>query len=555
MRFLLILWSVALWAQHPFPVQGSHGMVTSRSTLASQAGVEIMKKGGNAIDAAVATGFALAVTYPSAGNLGGGGFMVIHLASGEVVTLDFREVAPSAASRDMYLNEKGEAQSQLSRKTHLSSGVPGSVDGLISALEKYGTMPLKDVIAPAIRLAKDGFALPPDIAEQFAELHEEMANYPGSKASFYKADGSNYQAGELWKQADLAQTLQAIADKGRAGFYQGPNAEHIVAEMKRGNGLISLEDLKNYKSKWRPAIHGTYRGLEIWSMPPPSSGGVLLINMLNMLEPYDLKKAGFGSAELIHLMIEAERRAYADRAYYLGDPDFVKIPVEELTSKAYAKQRFSDFDAQKASISQDIQYGQVHESLETTHFSVMDEKGNAVACTTTLNSGYGNKIVVQGAGFLLNNEMDDFSIKPFTPNSYGLVGEKANEIQPGKRMLSSMTPTIVTRDGKVYLVLGSPGGSTIITTVFQVFLNCVEYDMNIAQAVAMPRFHHQWLPDRIIYESFAISPDTLRILEKMGHQSLTPTRWSLGDANSIMVKDGLLFGATDPRNLSEPVGY
>jgi len=551
----LLLLCPSLRADHPMPLHGKKGMVVSRSTLASQAGVEMLRRGGNAVDAAVATGFALAVTYPSAGNLGGGGFMVIRLADGQVFALDFRETAPAQASRDMFLDAKGEPMASLSRKSHLSAGVPGSVDGLLKAHERFGSLPLGEVMAPATRLAFDGFPLPPDLAQQFAGLRSSMAEYAASTAQFFKPDGSDYQAGDLFRQGDLAQTLRRIAREGRKGFYEGETARAIVAEMSKGNGLISLADLAGYQSKWREPLRGHYRTLEIWSMPPPSSGGVLLINMLNMLEPYDLKSLGFGSAATIHLLVEAERRAYADRAMYLGDPDFVAVPAAALTEKAYARQRFADFLPNQAGRSEQISHGSPQESHETTHFSVVDAAGNAVACTTTLNFAYGCRIVVSGAGFLLNNEMDDFSAKPFSPNAYGLLGERANEIQPGKRMLSSMTPTLVTRDGKLFLVLGSPGGSTIITTVLQVLLNCTDFEMNIAQAVAMPRFHHQWQPDRIVFEPFALNPDSRSILLSMGHTQLEAAPWPLGDANCIMMRGPDIFGACDPRSLSEAVGF
>jgi gamma-glutamyltranspeptidase/glutathione hydrolase len=551
--FLLIC--LPLQADHPMPLHGTKGVVVSRSTLASEAGVEMLRRGGNAVDAAIATGFALAVTYPSAGNLGGGGFMVIRLADGQVFALDFRETAPGQASRDMFLDEKGEPVPGLSRKSHLSSGVPGSVDGLLRALDRFGTLPLGEVLAPAIRLAYDGFSLPPDLAQQFAGLRAAMAEYPASTAQFFKPDGSDYQAGDVFRQGDLAETLRRIAREGRKGFYEGPTAKAIVSEMIKGNGLISLADLAGYQSKWREPLRGQYRSLEVWSMPPPSSGGVLLINMLNMLEPYDLKALGFGSAATIHLMVEAERRAYADRAMYLGDPDFVEVPTAALTEKTYARRRFADFLPNQAGRSEQVSHGSLQESHETTHYSVVDAAGNAVACTTTLNFAFGSRIVVTGAGFLLNNEMDDFSAKPFSPNAYGLLGERANEIQPGKRMLSSMTPTVVTKDGKLFLVLGSPGGSTIITTVLQVLINCVDFEMNMAQAVAMPRFHHQWQPDRIVFEPFALNPDTRTILLAMGHRQIESAPWPLGDANCIMALGPDIFGACDPRSLSQPVGF
>jgi len=555
---LIWIWLAAglLFAAGPQQVRGKQGMVASRSMLASQIGAEILKKGGNAVDAAVAVGFALAVAYPSAGNLGGGGFMVIRTAEGETTTLDYREEAPEAASRDMYLDEAGEVIQGLSTRSHKASGVPGSVDGLLAALEKYGTLPRQDVLAPAIKLAREGFPLTRDLAGQFENQLRFMKDYPASMAIFSK-DGKPYKPGDVWKQPDLAKTLERIAKDGRDGFYKGETAELIVAEMKRAGGLISAKDLAEYRSVWREPIHGAYRGYGIWSMPPPSSGGVLVVQMLNMLEAHDLGAMGWGSAKAIHLMIEAQRRAYADRAEHLGDPDFYDVPIDKLTSKEYARARFADADPAKASDSEQINAGSwaAKESMETTHYSVVDGKGMAVAATTTLNWGYGNRAVVPGAGFLLNNEMDDFSVKANTPNSYGLIGEKANEIRAGKRMLSSMTPTIVTKDGKLFLVTGSPGGSTIINTVLQVIVNAIDHKMNVSDAVSLPRFHHQWKPDRVIYEPFAFSPDTLALLRAMGHEQLMEARWRLGDANTIMAVDGALLGMSDPRNDGGAAGH
>ncbi len=548
-------------AAEPEAVHGAHGMVASRSAIASQVGVDIMRAGGNAIDAAVATGFAMAVTYPAAGNLGGGGFMVIRLSDGRVVTNDHRERAPSGAQRDMYVDANGNVVPGLSTTSHLASGVPGSVAGMLDVLEKYGTLPRKTILAPAIRLAKDGFVLNYDLAREFQENTDQFRKYPGSARVFLKRDGSVYQQGDLFKQPELARTLELVAAKGKDGFYAGTTAKFVVAEMQRGGGLITAKDLADYRSVWRDPIKGTYRGFRIYSMAPPSSGGVLLVQMLNMLEPYDLKASGYGSAATIHLMIEAERRAYADRAEYLGDPDFYPVPVDELIAKSYARKRFADFDAEHASLSSKIGPGHVHgathESPQTTHLSVMDAAGNAVAYTTTLNLSFGSKIVVDGAGFLLNNEMDDFSSRENTPNSYGLIGREANAIAPGKRMLSSMTPTIVVDgDGHVLLATGSPGGSTIITTVLQIIVNVVDHRMDISDAVGMPRFHHQWLPDRVVYEPWGISPDTLKTLEKQGNSMLLlPWGRGIGDANSVMRSGVELLGMSDPRNQGGAVGY
>ena len=548
----LTLSSAQVRAVAPAALYGEKGAVASRSVPASQAGADILAAGGTAVDAAVAVGFALAVTYPSAGNLGGGGFMVIHLADGRVVTNDHRERAPLKATRDMFLDANGDLVKGLSTASHLAVGVPGSVQGLLDVLEKYGTLPRAKVLQPAIDLAEKGFILDRDLAGQFARRQTDFAPYPASTAIFSK-DGEPYQAGDLFVQKDLAETLKRIQKQGRDGFYAGKTADLLVAEMEQNGGLISHQDLQGYRSVWREPIRGTYRGHEIFSMPPPSSGGILLVQMLNMMESYDLKKMGFGSADTIHTMIEAERRAYADRAEHLGDSDFFPVPIDELISKAYAKQRFADFDPKQASRSEDIGAGEIAaESLETTHASVMDAAGNAVAYTTTLNLSYGAKMVAAGTGVLLNNEMDDFSAKENSPNFFGLIGRAANSIEPGKRMLSSMTPTIVRKNGKPLLVTGSPGGSTIITTTLQVVLNVIDHDMDVSDAVASPRFHHQWLPERVIYERFALSPDTRARLEAMGHDQLQqiPTYYGrgIGDANTIMSTEEGIFAMPDPRN-------
>ncbi|HTQ99810.1 MAG TPA: gamma-glutamyltransferase [Candidatus Acidoferrum sp.] len=534
----------------------SSGIVTSRSAIASDVGKQILQQGGNAVDAAVATAFALAVAYPSAGNIGGGGFMVIALANGKVVTQDNREKAPSAASRDMFLDANGNVDRNRAVNSLQASGVPGTVAGLLDALEKYGTMKRAQVMAPAIKLAREGFILNDDIAGQFAENLQGFKQYPASLAKFTH-DGEPYKAGERWIQKDLADVLEKISKQGRDGFYQGDVADKIVAEMQKQGGLISKADLENYRPVWREPIHGTYHGYDVWSMPPPSSGGVLLVQMLNMLEPYDLGKLGFGSSASVHLLIEAQRRAFADRAEYLGDPDFVKVPAAKMIDKNYAKQRFSDFDPQHASDSAKIGAGKwPEESPQTTHFSVVDSKGNAVSMTTTLNRSYGNRIVIPGTGILMNNEMDDFSSKPNTPNSYGLIGRDANEIQPGKRMLSSMTPTIVMKGGKVLLVTGSPGGSTIINTVLQVVVNVLDHHMNAEQAVTSGRIHHQWMPDNVRYENGAIKDDAaLNELKAMGHKGLSGGSFGIGDANSVLVNGGKLEGVSDPRNVGGVAGF
>jgi len=534
------------------------GMVSSRSAWASEVGAEILAAGGNAVDAAVAVGFALAVTYPSAGNLGGGGFMVIRLADGTLATNDHRERAPLAAYRDMFLDDQGEVVDGLSTASHLAVGVPGTVDGLLSVLQKYGTLSRAEVLDPAIKLAAEGILLDRDLAAQFARRLKDFAPYPASMAIFSR-DGEAWEVGQRFKQPDLAATLRRIKQHGRAGFYAGKTADLLVQEMQDNGGLISHEDLAQYRSVWRPPIRGTYRGYDIVSMPPPSSGGVLLVNMLNMLEGQDLAGQGFGSAKTVHAMIEAERRAYADRAEYLGDPDYFDVPIETLISKAYAQTRYADFDPKRASDSADIGAGQIPvESPDTTHASVMDAAGNAVAYTTTLNLSYGAKMVATGTGVLLNNEMDDFSSKQDTPNFYGLLGRQANAIAPGKRMLSSMTPTIVLKDGEPVLVTGSPGGSTIITTTLQVVINVIDHGMDLADAVASPRFHHQWQPTRTLIEQRGLSPDTLAVLKRMGHTELVemPSAWGrgIGDANSVLRNKKGIVGVADPRNAGKAVG-
>jgi len=538
-------------------VYGENAMVSSRSTLASAVGVEIMRQGGNAVDGAVATAFALSVTYPSAGNIGGGGFAVIHFKDGRVITQDHREMAPGAAHRDMYLDEKGDEIKGLSRNSLLATGVPGSVEGLLGLLDKYGTSTRQDVLAPAIKLAEEGFVLDTYLARHINTAGRSLLKNPAAAKKFTN-EGRALQAGDTWKQPDLAKTLRLISEKGRDGFYSGETADLIVKEMQKSGGIISHEDLANYRAVYREPVHTNYRGYDVWTMGPPSSA-VLVLQMLNMLEPYDLGSMGWGSSEAIHLMIEAERRAYADRAEHLGDSDFYDVPLDMLVDKKYAKSRFSDFDVNKASSSEAIFAGAApgKESMETTHFSVIDKSGAAVSFTTTLNSSYGNKIVVPGTGILLNNEMDDFSIKPNTANQFDLIGREANAIAPRKRMLSSMSPTIVSKDGVPVLVTGSPGGSTIITTTLQVILNIVDHGMPLDDAVSLPRFHHQWKPDRIIYEKYALTPDTLKALEQMGHIGFFPWPYGrgIGDANSVLMKDGMLHGVKDPRAEGVAVGF
>ncbi|MFZ0572275.1 MAG: gamma-glutamyltransferase [Rhodomicrobium sp.] len=536
------------------PVVGEHGMVAAQEKIAAQAGVDILKAGGNAVDAAVATGFALAVTHPQAGNIGGGGFMLISLAAAKKLTaIDYRETAPAAASKDMFLDEAGNVDRNRARYSRASAGVPGTVAGLLYALEHYGSMPRERVMAPAIKLAEEGFPVPFGLAYALEKSQEHLARDPSSRAYFEHPGGKPYKAGEILRQPDLAKTLRAIAAEGTRGFYEGPAAREIEEEMKQGGGLITAEDLKNYRPIEREPVRGTYRGYDIVSMPPPSSGGVHVIEMLNILEGYDLAKLGHDTADSIHRLVEAMRRAYADRAKYLGDPGFVKVPVAGLVSKEYAATLRAGIDLSHASKSEDISAGKPPgaEGTQTTHFSIIDKDGNAVSNTYTLNLAFGSGYSVDGAGFLLNNEMDDFSAKAGAPNAFGLVGGEANAIAPGKRPLSSMAPTIVLKDGAPYLVTGSPGGSTIITVVLQEILNVLAYDMNVAEATAVPRIHHQWQPDVVITER-GVSDDTLRILESRGFVIPRNADGSfqhrvLGRANSIMKANGYFLGAADTR--------
>jgi gamma-glutamyltranspeptidase/glutathione hydrolase len=537
-------------------------MVASQEALASTVGRDILAAGGNAVDAAVATGFALAVTLPRAGNLGGGGFMMIHMAgadgaAGETHALDYRELAPAGATRDMFLDEAGNADSNKSRYTGLAIGVPGTVAGLAAAHERFGSgsFTLAELIAPAIGLARDGFPVSDDLAGSLKSVHARLSGDPDAAAIFYKPDGGFYRTGDILRQPQLAASLERIAREGASGFYEGPIAEAVAARVQSAGGSMSVEDLARYEAKWRKPVTGTYRGYGIASMPPPSSGGVHIVEMLNMLEPHDIAASGFGSARTMHLMAEAMKRAYADRSEYLGDPDFVDVPVDGLTSKDYARRRMSDFDPERAAAASEIRPGDPApgESNETTHFSVIDKNGNAVSNTYTLNFSYGVGMVASGTGILLNNELDDFSAKPGVPNAYGLIGGDANAVAPRKRPLSSMSPTLVFQDGRPVIATGSPGGSRIITTTLQVILNVVDHGMNIAEASAAPRMHHQWLPDEIRVEE-GFSPDTLKLLEGMGHAVAEKT--TMGSTQSVMVVPGGLAGASDPRRQgSLAIGY
>ncbi len=531
------------------PVLAKSGMVASQEKLATRIGVDILKAGGNAIDAAVAVGFALAVAHPQAGNIGGGGFMLVHLAArNETVAIDYRETAPAAMTREVFLDEKGEADPRKSRDSALGVGVPGTVAGLALAHEKYGSgkFTLAQLIAPAIRLAREGFAVDDELADTLPRAQPRLARWPSSAKIFLKSDGVAPGRGDRLVQSDLAASLDAIAGGGPRAFYEGPLAEKIVAGVRANGGIMTPGDLKDYRAIVRPVVRGTYRGYEVASMPPPSSGGVHLIQMLNILEGFALRESGPQSAATLHLMIEAMKPAYADRAAFLGDPAFVKIPVAGLTSKRYAAEQRKAIDPERARPAQDIRAGNPlpYEGDNTTHYSVIDAQGNAVANTYTLNFSYGLGLVAEGTGILLNNELDDFAAKPGAPNAYGLVGGDANAPGPGKRPLSSMSPTIVFRDGRVALVTGTPGGSRIITMVLQVILNVIDHQMNIAEAVAAARIHHQWLPDLVDAER-GLSPDTIRLLEARGHKIAVGR--TFGSANSIMATPEGLTGAADPR--------
>jgi len=556
--FVLILFVQPIFAQEinayeysgEKKVECSNGAVVSAHPLASKVGISILKKGGNAIDAAIATQLALAVVYPGAGNIGGGGFMVARLQNGKLLTLDYREKAPAAASRDMYLDEKGNARTDLSQNGHLSAGVPGTVAGLFAS-HAYGKLPFAKLIQPAIDLAEKGFAITDAEARSLNATQVSFIKLNTVASAFVKT--TPWKAGDTLVQTDLAKTLKRIRDLGKKGFYEGETAKLIVEEMKRGNGKISLEDLKSYQAKWRTPVQFNYKGYTIVTMPLPSSGGVLLPQMMKMVKDQPLKQYGFLSSQSVQLMVEVERRAYADRAKYLGDADFFKVPTKTLTSDAYAKERMKDYVTDKAGNSKSIQAGIIPESEETTHLNVYDKNGNAVAVTTTLNGGYGSRTVVGGAGFLLNNEMDDFSVKPGVPNMYGAVGAEANAIAPGKRMLSSMTPTIVLKNNKPYLIVGTPGGTTITTSVFQTLIDVLEFEMTAEEAVNKPKFHHQWLPDEIAVEKDF--PQTLiERLKEMGYK--VSVRSQIGRTEVIKINsNGKIEAIADKRGEDSASGY
>jgi gamma-glutamyltranspeptidase/glutathione hydrolase len=530
------------------PVYAGNGMVASQEALATEIGVAILEEGGNAVDAGAAVAFALAVTLPRAGNLGGGGFMIVHhAATGETVAIDYREKMPAAGHRDMYLDADGNADSRLSRFHGLAVGVPGTVAGMALLVEKYGTMSLAQVMAPAVELADRGIVVTPDLADSLKGLQDRLKHWPSTVPVFYKEGGVPYEPGERLVQSDLAKSLKSIAEQGPDALYKGEIGEKIVAEVQNAGGTMTMEDLAAYAAKVREPVRGTYRGYDIVSMPPPSSGGVHIVQILNILEGYPIGFLGHNSAETIHLMAEAMKHAYADRSEYLGDSDFVEVPLSGLTSKAYAAQLRSKISRNRATPSARIRPSNPmpFESNETTHFSVVDKDGNAISNTYTINFSYGTGLVAGGTGILLNNEMDDFSAKPGVPNAFGLIGGDANAVESGKRPLSSMSPTIVLKEGKPYIVTGSPGGSRIITTTLQVIVNVIDHGMNIAEATAAVRIHDQWLPEEIRIEE-GLSPDTIRLLEGMGHNVVTKS--AMGSTQSILIHDeGLLLGASDTR--------
>ncbi len=555
-----------------FPLHARNAVVTSADKIASEVGIEILKKGGNAVDAAIAVALALAVVYPSAGNLGGGGFMLIRMNDGKTTAIDYRETAPNHASQNMYLDKDGKVITGASTIGHLSVGVPGTIAGLSLALEKYGTMKWGDLVEPAHKLASEGFHVSYWLANNLSNSSDLIPRYPrGASAGrdllskfpesnrIFLKNGQHYKAGEIFKQPELAETLSRLQKQGPREFYEGRTAELIVEEMKKHGGIITLEDLKNYKVAIREPLKSSYRGYEVITMPPPSSGGIALIEMLNILEGYDLKNLGFNSIEKNHILVETMRRAFADRAEFLGDPDFVKVPTRGLISKDYAKEIRKTIDLNKATPSKEIKHGQVesYESDSTTHFSIVDSLGNAVSNTYTLNGSYGSGVTVTGGGFLLNNEMDDFAAKVGIPNDYGLIQGQANAIAANKRPLSSMSPTIVLKDNKLFLVIGSPGGPTIINTVLQVILNVIDHEMNIQQAIDAPRLHHQWLPDLLVTEPYGISKSEIELLKAKGHVFSDKIGY-IGNAQGIMIdlQTGSKFGGSDSRSADGlAVGY
>jgi gamma-glutamyltranspeptidase/glutathione hydrolase len=546
LSFLLVSISFSEGGRTPLRVK--NGIVTSASKLASEVGVETLKAGGNAVDAAVATAFALAVTWPSAGNIGGGGFMVYHGDDGHATTFDFREKAPLAATERMYLGLDGNVVDNSNHIGALAVGVPGTVAGLWKAHQELGSLPWADLVAPAVRLARDGIPINYSLYTGFARSKGRFDQYPSSAAKFFKADGSLYELGETWRQPDLAHTLELIQNNGADGFYKGENAERLAGFMADIGGIITEEDLLKYEPQEREPIRGTYRGYDIVSMPPPSSGGVALVEMLNILEGFDLADMGHNSADYLHVLTETMRRAYADRAEHLGDPDFNEgMPLQRLMDKDYAETLRASIDMDEASESSPEDFAQIYESEETTHFSIVDKEGNMVSMTYTLEFGYGSGIVVEGGGYLLNNEMGDFNAVPGVTTARGLIGTTPNLVEPQKRPLSSMTPTIVAKDGKPVFTAGSPGGKTIINTTMQVILNVIDHEMNIAQSVEAGRIHHQWLPDVTSIEAGGLSPDTVRLYEEKGHR--VTERGGQGAAMAVYHdrENGLFEGAADSR--------
>lgn len=557
---LLYVAPLSVYPQDYWVNKYDSGTVVTAEKLATKVGVQILKEGGNAVDAAVGVHFAMAVTYPQAGNIGGGGFMVIHLANPDSnstnISLDFRETAAQMVTSDIFLDDSGNYDRQKARQSIFSSGVPGSVHGMLTALDKYGNLMRNKVLQPAIDLAQRGYKLDAYQANLLNRYKKEFQKYDASHHYFTKGVGKSYLAGDLFVQKDLAGTLKLIQKKGIPGFYSGQTARNIVNTMQKYNGLITFDDLESYQSIYRPPVKTSFKKYTLYMMGPPSSGGITISQMLHMLSSYSLKEYGFLSAEYIHLLTGVMKRAFADRNHFLGDPDFIDIPKATLTDPSYNVQRMSDFNWDNTTPSTEIKHGDItctDESLETTHFSIVDKKGNAVSVTTTLNSLFGNKIAVKGAGFLLNNEMDDFTSKPGTSNQFGLVQGSANKIEPRKRMLSSMTPTIVTRHDSVKMVLGAAGGPRIITTVLQNFLNLSVFEMNAKQSISAPRIHHQWLPDITYTESFTISKDTKNILLKRGH--ILKVLDNLANAHILSVDNGKYTGAADPRVNGYVSGY
>ena len=550
--------SAAAWRE---PVRGKHAMVASQHELASRIGIDVIKRGGNAVDAAVAVALVLAVVYPEAGNLGGGGFMLMRFKAGKTAAIDYREMAPAAANRNIYLNDKGELIKGEGGSAigYRASGVPGTPAGLEMAFKKYGSGKIKwsELVAPAQKLASNGYVLSYRLANLFKTYQKNLEQYEDSKKIFLNG-GKFYEEGDVFKQPELAATLARIEKNGAKGFYEGETAKLIVDDMKAHNGLMTLADLKNYQPKERIPLRGTYRGYEIISMPPPSSGGIILFQVLNMLENYDIRQMGWASSEKYHVLTESLRRAFADRAEFMGDPDFVNVPVETLIDKNYAKRRASSIDLMKASSSTDIGHGTIigKEPTETTHFTVVDADGNAVTNTYTINDLYGSAVTAKGTGVLLNDEMDDFAASPGKANLYGLIQGENNSVQPKKRPLSSMTPAIVLRkDGSFWFALGARGGPRIITAVLQSIINVIDHDMNIQQAIDAPRIHHQWFPDEIVFEPFGMSSDTKNALEKLGHK-FAPRPMNIASATGIMVDEkGVRLGAIDSRSDGEAVGY